>query len=99
MRKTRLLVCTLMGLLLCLAVHAQEPVVSFPQKQMTLAEALAVVEQQSGLSIAYNENLLDLGKVVSTPSGNPLPRFCAFCWRMPELKRALAERLSSSLKN
>ena len=72
MRKTRLLVCTLMGLLLCLAVHAQEPVVSFPQKQMTLAEALAVVEQQSGLSIAYNENLLDLGKVVSTPSGNPL---------------------------
>ena len=72
MRKTRLLVCTLMGLLLCLAVHAQEPVVSFPQKQMTLAEALDVVEQQSGLSIAYNENLLDLGKVVSTPSGNPL---------------------------
>ncbi|MBR5063387.1 MAG: TonB-dependent receptor plug domain-containing protein, partial [Bacteroidales bacterium] len=72
MRKTRFLVCMLVGLLLPIAARAQSPVISFSQRQMTLAQALSVVEQQSGYSIAYNENLLDLGKTVSTPSGKTL---------------------------
>ena len=72
MCKTKTFVCILSGLLLSMVVRAQEPVVNFPQKQMTMAKALSAVEQQSGYSIAYNENLLDLGKTVSTPSGEPL---------------------------
>ncbi len=73
MRKTRFLVCMLVGyLLLSLPAYAQEPVINFSQRQMTLSQALAAVEQQSGYSIAYNENLLDLRKVVSTPSGKTL---------------------------
>ncbi|MBO4434195.1 MAG: TonB-dependent receptor [Bacteroidales bacterium] len=72
MRKTRFLVCMLVGLLLSIAARAQSPVINFSQRQMTLAQALSVVEQQSGYSIAYNENLLDLGKTVSTPSGKTL---------------------------
>lgn len=72
MCKTKTFVCILSGLLLSMVVRAQEPIVNFPQKQMTMAKALSAVEQQSGYSIAYNENLLDLGKTVSTPSGEPL---------------------------
>ena len=63
----------LVGLMLPSIAFAQEdPAISFPKTRMTLSEALAVVEQQSGYSIAYNENLLDLSKSVTVPSGKKL---------------------------
>ena len=63
----------LVGLLSPAALSAQdEPVITFPRERMILSEALAVVEQQSGYSIAYNESLLDVRKTVRTPSGRKL---------------------------
>lgn len=63
----------LVGLLFPAALSAQdEPVITFPRERMILSEALAVVEQQSGYSIAYNESLLDVRKTVRTPSGRKL---------------------------
>ncbi|MBP3202972.1 MAG: TonB-dependent receptor [Bacteroidales bacterium] len=73
MRKTVMLTCMLLSMLLSSLLYAQEePVINFPKSRMTLSEALKTVEQLSGYSIAYNEDLLDLGKTVSVPSGKKL---------------------------
>lgn len=72
MRKILLMACMLISLLFPWSLPAQEPVFSFPKKEMTLSEALSVIEKQSGYSIAYNEDLLDLKKIVSTPSNRTL---------------------------
>ena len=75
MRKTIMLTCCmlLIGLLIPNLLQAQEePVINFSKSRLTLSGALSAVEQQSGYSIAYNENLLDLKKVVTAPSGKRL---------------------------
>ena len=73
MKQATILLCMLVGLLFPAALSAQdEPVITFPRERMILSEALAVVEQQSGYSIAYNESLLDVRKTVRTPSGRKL---------------------------
>ncbi len=72
MKQILLVICMLTGMLLSPALSAQEPVISFDRSRMSLADALSAIEQQSGYSIAYNENLLDLRKTVPTPSGKKL---------------------------
>ena len=72
MKRILYLVCLLTGFLWTGSLSAQHPVITFPKDRMTTGEALGVIEAQSGLSIAYNENLLDLGCMVSTPSGKNL---------------------------
>ena len=72
MRKILLMACMLISLLFPWSLSAQEPSFSFPKKEMTLSEALSIIEKQSGYSIAYNEDLLDLKKTVSTPSNKTL---------------------------
>lgn len=58
------------GLLLLVAGRAEaQTLIRFPAEQMSLREALAVIEAQSGLSIAYNEQLTDPSRQVATPSG------------------------------
>lgn len=58
------------GLLLLVAWRAEAQThIRFPVEQMTIREALAVIETQSGLSIAYNEQLTDPSRLVATPSG------------------------------
>ena len=53
--------------LLCTrGAFAQQTAISFPQKSMTLAEAFADIERQSGMKIAYNEAHVDLKRIVST---------------------------------
>ena len=72
MRKTLLKILGLAILLFIpLGVNAQGTV-NFPSAKMTVGEALGVIESQSGMSIAYNETITDLSKIVSTPSGKPL---------------------------
>ncbi len=80
MRKTIMLTCCmlLIGLLIPNLLQAQEePVINFSKSRLTLSGALSAVEQQSGYSIAYNENLLDLKKVVTAPSGKRLSQVLA----------------------
>jgi TonB-linked SusC/RagA family outer membrane protein len=69
MRKISLIICLLIGSLFANVLFAQSKVINFPAKTMTISQAFKVIESQSGLSIAYNEELLDVSKVVSTPSG------------------------------
>ena len=72
MKKFFFIICVLFGSFLVQDLSAQNQVINFPKGKMPLKEALGVVETQSGLSIAYNENLLDLRKTVDTPSGKKL---------------------------
>lgn len=44
-------------------------ILKFTEKSMTLGEAFATIEKQSGMAIAYNEVHLDLNRVVSTDMG------------------------------
>lgn len=50
-------------------VSAQEATISFPRKEMKISAALNVIEKQSGLTFAYNENQLDAGRTVTVPEG------------------------------
>ncbi len=71
MRKPFLFLTVAVLLLLPAGVWAQT-VINFPSARMPIGEALAAVESQSGLSIAYNERITDPSRVVPTPSGRPL---------------------------
>ncbi len=71
--KRLLLIILSIGALLPCILHAQETRVSFPRGSMTIKEALDIIKAQSGMSIAYNEDILDLDRKVSVPAdGLPL---------------------------
>ena len=72
MKRFSAFICVLMGVVLPLGLSAQNQTVTFPQEEMKISEAFSVVEKQTGLSIAYNEDLLDVGRVVSLPPRKPL---------------------------
>lgn len=57
--------------LLSWSLWAQD-VITFPSAKMPIGEALSVVEAQSGMSLAYNEQLTNPSKVVATPVGKSL---------------------------
>ena len=71
MHKTLLYWMAVLLLLLPAGAWAQT-VIQFPSARMPVGQALGVVEAQSGMSIAYNEQLTDPQKVVDTPSGRSL---------------------------
>lgn len=49
---------------------AQGQKVNFPSAAtMTVEEVISLVEQQTGMSVAYNENSLDLGRKISVQAG------------------------------
>ena len=65
-----LLTAAVLGLL-SWSLWAQD-VITFPSAKMPIGEALSVVEAQSGMSVAYNEQLTNPSKVVATPVGKTL---------------------------
>lgn len=67
MKRFSAFICMLMGTVLSWNISAQNQTISFPEERMKISEAFGVVEKQSGLSIAYNEDLLDVSRVVSLP--------------------------------
>ena len=67
MKRFSAFICMLMGIVLSWNISAQNQTISFPEERMKISEAFGVVEKQSGLSIAYNEDLLDVSRVVSLP--------------------------------
>ena len=72
MSKKIAIICLLIGSLLPSALFAQNKVINFPAKEMKISDAFKVIQKQSGYSIAYNEEMLDVSKVVHTPSGKRL---------------------------
>ena len=55
------------GLICTLTLSAQDQTVEFPQGKLRIRKAFEVIEAQSGLSVAYNEDLLDVNKKVTPP--------------------------------
>ena len=67
MKRFSAFICMLLGIVLSVNVSAQNQTVTFPQEKMRISEAFGIVERQTGLSIAYNEDLLDVGRLVTLP--------------------------------
>ncbi len=50
-------------------LYAQTVSVTFPSGAISLKQAFEAVEHQSGVTVAYNESLLDINRMVTPPSG------------------------------
>lgn len=72
MKKTTALICLLVGILFAQISFAQGQTLQFQRGKMTISEAFKSVEKQTGLSIAYNEDILDLSRTVLVRSGRSL---------------------------
>lgn len=67
MKRFSAFICMLLGVVLSVNVFAQNQTVTFSQEKMKISEVFSIVEKQTGLSIAYNEDLLDVGRLVTLP--------------------------------
>lgn len=65
-KKTRAFVCLMLSFLLAgtLLAQGQNQPVSFSKKTQTIAAALKQIEEQTSLTVAYNESLLDVSKTI-----------------------------------
>lgn len=63
------LITLLLAIMPVVGLHAQNKVVTFPSGTMTVRQAFEAIEHQLGMTIAYNESLLDVNRHVTPPSG------------------------------
>lgn len=66
------LITLFLAIMPVIGLHAQNRVVNFPSGTMTVRQAFEVIEHQLGMTIAYNESLLDVNRQVTPPSGKPV---------------------------
>lgn len=66
------LIALLLTIIPVIGVHAQNMVVNFQAGPMTVRQAFEAIEHQLGMTIAYNESLLDVNRQVTPPSGKPV---------------------------
>lgn len=66
------LIALLLTIMPVIVVHAQNMVVNFQAGPMTVRQAFEAIEHQLGMTIAYNESLLDVNRQVTPPSGKPV---------------------------
>lgn len=66
------LIALLLTIMPVIGVHAQNMVVNFQAGPMTVRQAFEAIEHQLGMTIAYNESLLDVNRQVTPPSGKPV---------------------------
>ena len=67
-------VLVIAGLICTLTLSAQDQTIEFPQGKLRIRKAFEVIEAQSGLSVAYNEDLLDVNKRVAPPKSETVAR-------------------------
>ena len=69
MKKVKAIISVIMMLTLMTVTMAASPRVTFGSRAMSLKEAFAELEEQTGKSVAYNESIINLSTKVQTPSG------------------------------
>ncbi len=67
--KRFLLIALALTLSLPGTLSAQNTGVNFPSGSITVRQAFDAVEHQTGVTVAYNESLLDVNRVITPPSG------------------------------
>lgn len=72
MKNLAKVICLIIGVMSFHGLSAQEQVVEFPRRGITRLEAFGIIEEQSGLTIAYNEELIDITAKVRLTGGKPL---------------------------
>ncbi len=65
-------------ILTSVALHAQNQTVNFPEGAITVRQAFEAIEHQLGVTVAYNESLLDVNRKVTPPSGKTLNEALSF---------------------
>ncbi len=63
------LIALMLVIIPAIGLHAQNQVVKFRSGTMTVRQAFEAIEHQLGMTVAYNESLLDVNRKVTPPSG------------------------------
>lgn len=63
------LIALMLVIIPAIGLHAQNQVVKFRSGTMTVRQAFEAIEHQLGMTVAYNESLLDVNGKVTPPSG------------------------------
>lgn len=63
------LIALMLVIIPAIGLHAQNQVVNFRSGTMTVRQAFEAIEHQLGMTVAYNESLLDVNRKVTPPSG------------------------------
>lgn len=63
------LIALMLVIIPAIGLHAQNQVVKFRSGTMTVRQAFEAIEHQLGMTVAYNESLLDVNRKVIPPSG------------------------------
>ena len=62
------LIALMLVIIPAIGLHAQNQVVNFRSGTMTVRQAFEAIEHQLGMTVAYNESLLDVNRKVTPPS-------------------------------
>ena len=67
-----LITCILLPLFSAWDLSGQEQTLRFPERKMKIADVFSAIEKQTDYTVAYNESVLDAGKVVTVPERKSL---------------------------
>lgn len=67
-----LITCILLPLFSAWDLSGQEQTLMFPERKMKIADVFSAIEKQTDYTVAYNESVLDAGKVVTVPERKSL---------------------------
>ena len=67
-----LITCILLPLFSVWDLSGQEQTLRFPERKMKIADVFSAIEKQTDYTVAYNESVLDAGKVVTVPERKSL---------------------------
>jgi len=67
-----LITCILLPLFSAWDLSGQEQTLRFPERKMKIADVFSAIEKQTDYTVAYNESVLNAGKVVTVPERKSL---------------------------
>ena len=86
------LIALMLVIIPAIGLHAQNQVVNFRSGTMTVRQAFEAIEHQLGMTVAYNESLLDVNRKVTPPSGKTVMEAMAASWTGPGCRQVWTGR-------
>ena len=86
------LIALMLVIIPAIGLHAQNQVVNFRSGTMTVRQAFEAIEHQLGMTVAYNESLLDVNRKVTPPSGKTVMRRWRPSWTEPGCRQVWTGR-------
>ena len=93
------LIALMLVIIPAIGLHAQNQVVNFRSGTMTVRQAFEAIEHQLGMTVAYNESLLDVNRKVTPPSGKTVMEAMAAILDGTEMQASLDGKMILVVKN